>query len=173
MEDNYGKIQIYTGDGKGKTTAALGLALRAAGADKNVFIAQFVKGMHYSELVSLEKHDNISLKQYGRTCFIEKEPVIEDILAAQTGFSEIKEITTIGIYDILILDEIFVALNYKLIKSEDLLSFVKSKPDDMELIMTGRDAPDEFIEIADLVTEMKEIKHYFNEGLNARKGIEF
>ncbi|MDD3860811.1 MAG: cob(I)yrinic acid a,c-diamide adenosyltransferase, partial [Bacteroidales bacterium] len=136
MEDNYGKIQIYTGNGKGKTTAALGLALRAAGADKNVFIAQFVKGMHYSELVSLEKHDNISLKQYGRDCFIEKEPVIEDILAAQSGFDEVKDIVSKGIYDIVILDEIFIALYYKLIKSEDVLNFVKSKPDDLELIMT-------------------------------------
>ncbi|HNQ66931.1 MAG TPA: cob(I)yrinic acid a,c-diamide adenosyltransferase [Bacteroidales bacterium] len=173
MEDNYGKIHIYTGNGKGKTTAALGLALRAAGAGKNIFIAQFVKGMHYSELVSLEKHENITVKQYGRSCFIEQEPVIEDILAAQAGFTEVKEIIIQANYNVVILDEIFIALYYKLIKSEDLITFVKSKPENIELIMTGRYATDQFIEIADLVTEMKEIKHYYNNKIPARLGIEF
>jgi cob(I)alamin adenosyltransferase len=173
MEDNYGKIHIYTGNGKGKTTAALGLALRAAGAGKNVFIAQFVKGMHYSELDSLEKHENISIKQYGRSCFIEQEPLIEDILAAQAGFSDVKEIIIQGTYDVVILDEIFIALYYKLIKSEDLVTFIKSKPENVELIMTGRYATEVFIKMADLVTEMKDIKHYYNNGISARLGIEF
>lgn len=173
MEDNYGKIHIYTGNGKGKTTAAMGLALRAAGAGKNVFIAQFVKGMHYSELEALEKHENITIKQFGRSCFIEQEPVIEDILAAQTGFAEVKELIIHGTYNVMILDEIFIALYYKLIKSEELLSFIKSKPEDVELVMTGRYAQDMFIQIADLVTEMKEIKHYFNNGIKARLGIEY
>lgn len=173
MEDNYGKIHIYTGNGKGKTTAALGLALRAAGAGKNIFIAQFVKGMHYSELVSLEKHENITVKQYGRSCFIEQEPVIEDILAAQAGFTEVKEIIIQANYNVVILDEIFIALYFKLIKANDLMTFIKSKPENVELILTGRYATDQFIDIADLVTEMKEIKHYYNNKIPARLGIEF
>lgn len=173
MSDNYGKVQIYTGNGKGKTTAALGLSLRAAGAEKKVFIAQFVKGSRYSELFSLQKHENITIKQYGRDGFIENEPVIEDILKAQSGFDEVKEFVSKEIYDMIVLDEIFIALYYKLIKSEDLMSLIETKPHNLELILTGRYAPDSYIEVADLVTEMKEIKHYYNVGLGARKGIEY
>ncbi|PLX09891.1 MAG: cob(I)yrinic acid a,c-diamide adenosyltransferase [Marinilabiliales bacterium] len=170
---NKGLVHIYTGNGKGKTTSAFGLALRASGSGKKVFIAQFVKGMHYSELDSIKKHENIELKQFGRDCFIEKAPVFEDIKAAQEGFDYISEILVKDDYDMIILDEIFIALFYKLIRSEDLKRIILDKHVKIELILTGRYAPEEFYDIADLVTEMKEIKHYYNTGIEARPGIEF
>lgn len=168
-----GMVHIYTGDGKGKTTAALGLALRAAGSGKKVFFAQFVKGMHYSELESLKKHEKIVLQQFGRDCFIEKAPVMEDIIAAQKGLEEVKLIMESGSYDMIILDEIFIALYYKLIKIEEVKEIIRSKTENMELILTGRNAPEEFYEIADLITEMKKVKHYFDKGIEARPGIEY
>lgn len=170
---NKGLIHIYTGNGKGKTTSALGLALRASGAGKKVFIAQFVKGMHYSELDSIKKHENIELKQFGRDCFIEKTPVLEDIKAAQDGLEYVNGIIHKNEFDMIILDEIFIALFYKLIFSEELKKLISEKHNNIEMILTGRYAPEEFIEIADLVTEMKEIKHYYNTGIEARPGIEF
>ncbi len=107
---NKGMVHIYTGNGKGKTTAALGLALRAAGAGKKVFIGQFVKGMPYAEIFSLKLFENITIKQFGRDCFINKEPQKEDYIAANEGLNYVKSIIKKDIYDIIILDEIFVAL---------------------------------------------------------------
>ncbi len=168
-----GYVQVYTGDGKGKTTAALGLALRAVGAGLNVYIAQFVKGMHYSELISLEKlSENITLKQYGRNCFIKKDPQKEDIQAAQEGLKEVRELMNSGKYQVIILDEANIATLYELFSVEDLLDLIKSKPEDMELVITGRRADPRIIEVADLVTEMKEVKHYYQNGISARDGIE-
>lgn len=166
-------VHFYTGTGKGKTTAAFGLALRASGLNKSIFIAQFVKGMHYAELDSVKLLKNIVLKQFGRDCFIEKEPVIEDILAAEKGFEEVKKIVTTDDYDIVILDEIFIALYYNLILSDDIKKMIKSKSHKIELILTGRYAPEDLFQYADLITEMKEIKHYYNTGVEARAGIEF
>jgi cob(I)alamin adenosyltransferase len=168
-----GKIQLYTGNGKGKTTAALGLAIRASGAGLKVFIGQFVKGMHYHELDVLDKVPNITFKQYGLDCFIVNEPTQKDIDAAREGYAEMSSIVQEGKYDVVIFDEINIALYYKLISLPDLIVLLKDKPNHMELILTGRYAPDELIEIADLVTEMKEVKHYYKEGLEARKGIEY
>lgn len=168
-----GYIHLYTGNGKGKTTAALGLALRATGANKNVYIAQFVKGMHYSELNSIKQLKNITLKQYGRNCFIEREPAAEDIEAAQNALKDIAVIMAEKKIDMLILDEVAIALHYKLISIDALLTLIKSKPAEMEMILTGRRAPDELYDIADLITEMKEIKHYYNNGVEAREGIEY
>ena len=168
-----GYVQVYTGDGKGKTTAALGLALRAAGAGLNVYIAQFVKGMDYSELIMLKKlSEHITLKQYGRDCFIKKAPQEEDILAAQEGLSEIREIMGSGKYQVIILDEANIATFYKLFSVEELLDLIRAKPEEMELVITGRRADPRIIEAADLVTEMKEIKHYYQNGVMARDGIE-
>ena len=168
-----GYIQVYTGSGKGKTTAALGLALRAAGAGFRVYIAQFVKGMKYSELDILPRlSDYITLKQYGRDCFIERDPTNEDIQAAQEGLKEVKQIMCSGEYQMIILDEANIATHFKLFSVEDLLDFMRAKPEGVELVITGRMADPRVIEEADLVTEMKEIKHYYQKGIEARAGIE-
>ncbi len=168
-----GYIQVYTGNGKGKTTAAFGLALRAAGAGFRVYIAQFVKGMHYSEINSLAKlSEFITIKQYGRDCFIFGEPEKEDIQAAQEGLREVREIMRSGKYQMIILDEANIATYYNLFSVDELLDFIRAKPEEVELIITGRKADPRVIEEADLVTEMKEIKHYYQKGVQARDGIE-
>lgn len=168
-----GYIHIYTGNGKGKTTAALGLALRASGAGKRIYIAQFVKGMFYSELEAVKRIPEIEIKQYGLDCFIVKKPTIKDIQSARAGLAEISEIIKAGKYDIVILDEACIAIYYNLFSTDELIQILKQKPDEMEIIITGRYAPPELISNADLVTEMMEIKHYYQNGIEARKGIEF
>ncbi|MCD6294332.1 MAG: cob(I)yrinic acid a,c-diamide adenosyltransferase [Deltaproteobacteria bacterium] len=175
MEDQKmkGYTQVYTGSGKGKTTAAFGLALRAAGAGLKVYIAQFVKGMKYSELDSIEKlSDFIEIKQYGRDCFIFRDPEAEDLRVAQEGLKEVSKLMQSRKYDVIILDEANIATYYKLFPVDDLLELIQTKPENIELIITGRKADPRIIEAADLVTEMKEIKHYYQEGVHAREGIE-
>lgn len=166
-------IQVYTGNGKGKTTAALGLALRASGAGLKVYIAQFVKKGCYSEIKALKKIKNITVRQFGFSCFIKKTPAARDILMARAGFTEAKRVITEKKYDMVILDEINVALKLKLLELEDLVTLIKNTPKKTELILTGRNAPDEIIKLADLVSEIREVKHYFQKGKKARKGIEF
>jgi cob(I)alamin adenosyltransferase len=168
-----GYVQVYTGDGKGKTTAALGLALRAAGAGLKVYFAQFVKGMKYSELKAVERlSDHITLKQYGRARFIVGMPKKEDIHMAQEGLKEAREIMLSGRYQIVVLDEANIATHLNLFSVQDLLDFIRAKPDDVELVITGRDADSRIIDTADLVTDMKEIRHYYQKGVVAREGIE-
>ena len=168
-----GYVHIYTGDGKGKTTAALGLALRAAGAGLRVYIAQFIKSMEYSEVYTLKcLKDKITIRQYGRGCFIWGEPCDEDIAAARYALSDLTGILSSGQYDVVIADEINVAFQCKLISEDDLLILMESRPKGVELVLTGRGAPSQIIEKADLVTEMKPVKHYFEKGIMARKGIE-
>ncbi|MDI3534872.1 MAG: cob(I)alamin adenosyltransferase [Thermosediminibacterales bacterium] len=168
-----GYVQVYTGNGKGKTTAAIGMAVRAVGAGLKVFIGQFVKGMYYSELKSLERfYPDLIIKQYGTGCFIFRTPKQEDIDVAKKGFEEVKEVIKSGKYDLVILDEINIALYYKLVSLDDVLSLIDEKPENVELVLTGRNAPQEVIDKADLVTEMKEIKHYYTKGVEAREGIE-
>jgi len=168
-----GYTQIYTGNGKGKTTAAFGLALRASAYGRKIFIGQFVKGMKYGELDSIKKFsDTITLKQFGRDCFIENDPEPEDIRLAREGWSLVNKILDDNSVDILILDEIAIAIYYKLISKEEVAEFIKRKPPEMELILTGRYMPEELFDLADLVTEMKEIKHYYKKGVPAREGIE-
>jgi len=167
-----GYLHVYTGNGKGKTTAALGLALRAAGADKQVFIAQFVKGMHYSELNILPEIKNITLIQYGRGCFIYQKPTQEDIEAAGKGLKEVALILQKGEYDVVVLDEACIALYYTLFSFNELSLAITNRAPHVEVIVTGRYAPPELVEMADLVTEMKEIKHYYTLGVEARSGIE-
>lgn len=167
-----GYTHVYTGNGKGKTTAALGLALRAVCAGKKVFMGQFIKGMEYSELKAPQWMPNFTIEQYGRDCFIKNDPTKEDIAIATAGLKKSREILLSGEYDLFILDEINVALYFKLFSEEDVLSLMREKPSHVELILTGRYAPDSIIEAADLVTEMKEIKHYYQQGVAARTGIE-
>ncbi|ABR30722.1 cobinamide adenolsyltransferase [Thermosipho melanesiensis] len=164
-------IHVYTGNGKGKTTAAFGLALRAACAGKKVFIGQFVKGMEYSELKVPEYIPNIKVEQFGRNCFIFNNPTKEDIDAAKNGLKRLYEIA--NNYDVIILDEVNVAVYYRLLSVEEILNFLNKLDKSKEVILTGRYAPQEFVDIADLVTEMKEVKHYYKKGVKARKGIEF
>lgn len=170
MEKGY--IQVYTGNGKGKSTAAFGLALRAAGAGMKVYIAQFVKGMFYSELNILPKIRGIDIKQYGRRCFIREKPEQEDYLLARSGLQECAGILRSGDYDMVILDEACIALYFGLFSFKDLKSVIEGRAAHTELIITGRYAPQELIDMADLVTEMKEIKHYYTRGVQAREGIE-
>ena len=167
-------IQVYTGNGKGKTTASLGLALRAAGAGLKVFIGQFVKGRDYSELNALKKIKNIKVEQFGRGYFIRKKPDKKDMELAKKGLEKIKKIISKAVCDVVILDEINVALKLKLIKLEDVISLIKNTPrKKTELILTGRYAHPRILKIADLVSEIKEVKHYYKKGIKARRGIEY
>ena len=169
-----GLVQIYTGNGKGKTTAALGLSLRAAGQGLKVFIAQFVKGMFYGELEALERFaPQITLRQYGRKCFIRDKPTEEDVRLAREGWQEIQDVLKSAKFDLLILDEIGIAIHYRLISLEEVEELLRARPEGVELVLTGRKIPEALYEQADLVTEMREIKHYYSAGVQARKGIEF
>ena len=169
-----GKVQIYTGDGKGKTTAALGLALRACGSGLRVYIAQFAKGMHYGELDALARlEDRVTIRQFGRECFIRNQPTTEDVHVAREGWTEVQRVMTSGAFDLLILDEIGIAIHYALISLEEVRELIGQRPPGMELVLTGRKIPPELFELADLVTEMREIKHYYRQGVPARRGIEF
>lgn len=168
-----GYIQVYTGNSKGKTTAALGLALRAAGAGHRVFIAQFIKKGKTSEHKALERFkDLIEIKQFGTGFIRTEEQLPNAIKSALKGFAAVEEIIKSGKYDMVILDEINVAIFKRLIPLENVLRLLDSKPANVELLLTGRYADEHIIEKADLVTEMKEIKHYFSAGVKARKGIE-
>jgi len=168
-----GYVQIYTGNGKGKTTAALGLSIRAAGAGLKVFIGQFLKMGDYSEIMALKRFsDLITIEQYGLGKFIKGKPSDEDMAAAQNGLKRIKGILSVNEHQVVILEEANVAVSCGLIQKEDLLDIIESRPDNVELVITGRGADPEIIEIADLVTEMKEIKHYYQKGVKASVGIE-
>lgn len=170
-----GLIQVYTGNGKGKTTAALGQALRAAGRGLKVYIIQFIKGgFDYGELYIVDKIPNIELKAFGRGRFITgKKPKPEDLEEARRAMELAKKVISSGEYDIVILDEINVALYYGLIKVDDVVEMLKKKPKHVEVILTGRKAPDEIVELADLVTEMVEVKHPYQKGMPPRLGIEY
>jgi cob(I)alamin adenosyltransferase len=169
-----GYIQIYTGNGKGKTTAALGLALRAVGAGKKVFFAQFVKGQICSEIRAVQQFlPAITVKQYGLDYFIIKSPTQADIDIVRKGFVEVSEIILSGQYDVIVLDEANIAMYYKLFSVGELIQVLRKKPEETEIIVTGRYSPAELIEISDLVTEMNEVKHYYAKGVEARIGIEY
>jgi cob(I)alamin adenosyltransferase len=168
-----GYVHVYTGDGKGKTTAALGLALRAAGAGLRVYIAQFIKMGEFSEIKSLNRYsDLITLAQFGRGRFKKKPPPPEYIAAAREGIEKVKQTMAAGQYQLVILEEANVAIYKGLFTVDDLLDIIDSKPASLELVITGRRADPRIIEKADLVTEMKKIKHYFQKGVAARVGIE-
>ncbi len=170
-----GLVQVYTGNGKGKTSAAFGLALRAIGRGLKVYIIQFIKGgFDYGELYVIDRLPNLTLKAFGQGKFItEFPPSSKDKEIAKETLQLAKEVVQSGEYDIVILDEINVALSLHLIKTEEVIELIKNKPKHVELVLTGRYAPKEIIEIADLVTEMKEIKHPFQKGIPPRKGIEY
>ncbi len=168
-----GFVQVYTGNGKGKTTAAIGLAIRAAGAGLKVFIGQFIKMGAYSEIKALKRYtDLITVEQFGLGRFADGKPSPEDIAAAQQGLKRVRAIMASKEYKIIILEEANIAVMLGLIAVQDLISLIVNKPYEMELVITGRGASTRIIEIADLVTEMQVIKHYFQKGVRARVGIE-
>ena len=169
-----GIVHVYTGPGKGKTTASLGLGLRAAGAGLKVHMVQFMKGRRYNEINAIEKISNFTISQHGRDEFVSKEkPEQIDIDLAQKGFEFAKDLIKKNKHDMIILDEINVAVDYNLIPVEEVLKLIEQKPEKLELVLTGRYAHHEIIRVADLVTEMLEIKHPYHSGQTARKGIDF
>ena len=174
-EVGLGMIHVYTGDGKGKTTSSIGLGVRAAGHGFKVYMIQFMKGqINYGELETTKLIPNFEIRQFGRPDFVDKNnPEEIDIQLAKEGLAHAKEIVTAGEVDMLILDEVNVAVEWGLFSYREIIDIIKNKPKNMELVLTGRHAPREFIELADTVTEMKEIKHPYMEGITARKGIEF
>lgn len=168
-----GYVQVYTGDGKGKTSAALGLALRAAGHGMRTYIGQFMKGQHYGELDALRDQPLVTIEQYGDVRCIRREDVTpEHIAQAQRGLEQARHAMLSGQYDVVVLDEVNVTIWFGLLAVEEVLAFLDQRPDFVEMILTGRRAPQELIERADLVTEMREVKHYYEQGVEARKGIE-
>ncbi len=168
-----GRVQVYTGEGKGKTTAALGLAIRAVGAGLRVWFGQFVKGMEYSEIRALRRFDDlITVRQFGCGCFIEHVPDKIDIQAGRKGLEEAKRILLAGAHEVVILDEANIATYFGLFTVKDLCELIDQRPAHVELVITGRYADRPVVEKADLVTDMKELKHYYNNGLIARDGIE-
>ncbi|MBS7633536.1 cob(I)yrinic acid a,c-diamide adenosyltransferase [Candidatus Bathyarchaeota archaeon] len=170
-----GLVQIYTGDGKGKTSAAFGLALRAVGRGLKVYVIQFIKGgFDYGELYVVDRLPNFCLKAFGRGQFVMSDPPgEEDVRLAEEALRLAKGVVGSGEFDVVVLDEVNVALSLKLISLEEVLNVIKNKPAHVELVLTGRGVPKELIEVADLVTEMREVKHPFRKGVSARKGIEF
>jgi len=170
-----GLVQVYTGNGKGKTSAAFGAALRAVGQGMKVYIIQFIKGgFDYGELHSVKHLPNLKLSAFGRGRFItEATPPREDLQKAQEGFELAKEVVNGGEYDIVVLDEINVVMHLKMISVDQVVKLATNKPKHVELILTGRNAPAQIIEVADLVTEMKEVKHPYAQGTPSRKGIEY
>jgi len=169
-----GMVQVYTGDGKGKTTAALGLALRALGHGLTVYMIQFMKGdPEYGELRAGRCLNGLTIRQFGRTDFVDRDhPAEEDLSLARQGLEHARAIMEAGEHDLLILDEINVAMDFGLVPVQAVLELIENKPREMELILTGRSAPRAVVEAADLVTEMREIKHYYQQGRMARDGIE-
>lgn len=170
-----GMVQVYTGDGKGKTSAAFGLALRAVGRELRVCVVQFIKGgFDYGELHAVKHLPNFELKAFGRGKFVtQTPPAKEDVALAEEAFLFAKGAVDGGEFDVVVLDEVSVAVHLGLLDVKDVVDLIKKKPKHVELVLTGRYAPPEVVELADLVTEMREIKHPYSKGVKPRKGIEF
>ena len=170
-----GYVQVYTGNCKGKTTAALGLAFRAMGRGLKTYIGQFMKGQQYGELEAAKLvKPYITIEQYGRKDFIhvKNPPDPEDVRMAGEGLAKAWLAMKKGNYDIVVFDEIITAHYFHLVSLDDMLNIARNKPENVEVVLTGRYAPKELIDAADLVTEMLEIKHYYQQGVGARDGIE-
>jgi len=170
-----GCIQVYTGDGKGKTTCALGLSLRAVGQGLKVFFLQFLKGQDTGELAAAARlAPDFTIRTFGRVGLVNlKAPAPRDRELARQALELAKEIILAGRHDVVVLDEINVALAYGLVPLEEVLELLKNRPPRVEVVLTGRGAPPELVELADLVTEMRPVKHYWEVGVTARRGIEW
>lgn len=177
MAETTGLTLVFTGNGKGKTTSSLGMAMRAWGQGMRILVLQFIKGgWKYGELKAAEKlGDRFEIRQAGKGFIMDSdgEKMAEHRQAAAEALKSAEDEMTSGKYDLIILDEINYALSYGLVEKEQVINLVKNKPPRLHLVLTGRDALPEIIELADLVTEMKEIKHPFAQGIKAQKGIEF
>lgn len=175
MPERRGTVQVYTGDGKGKTTAALGLALRAVGHDLSVYVLQFMKGSsNYGELTSAAKLPGFTIEQSGRDEFVDRQnPAQVDVDLALQGLAKARAAVEGGEYDVVILDEANVALDFGLISLEDLLSLIEARPAHVELVLTGRAAHPEVVKAADLVSEVLNIRHHYDAGVEAREGVEY
>ena len=171
-----GYVQVYTGNGKGKTTAAVGLALRAAGHGMRTYIGQFLKGRPTGELESARKLSPlIVIEQFGRKEFVHVgpgDPDDEDVARARAGLAKCRQAMLSGEFRIVVLDEVNTAVHFGIMAEQEVLDLLAKKPADVEVVLTGRYAPTSFLERADLVTEMKDIKHYYDRGFKAREGIE-
>lgn len=167
-----GYVQVYTGNGKGKTTASFGLAIRASGAGLKVFIGQFMKQGEYSEIKALKRFDNIVIEQYGAGKFVRGKPSDEEISNCRQGYERLCRIIETGKHDLVIAEEANIACFYGLLSEGELCHLIDIKPDHIELVITGRNAPASVVDKADLVTEMTEIKHYYQQGVGSRVGIE-
>ena len=169
-----GLVMVYTGDGKGKTTAALGLAFRAAGHGLKVLAVHFLKGRDYGEAKAAECFPHFDVVKAGREKFVNRDnPDPEDLRLAKEGLARAKEAAANGEYDLIVLDEVNVALNYNLVTLDEVLGLIDSRVPGVNLVLTGRNAPPEILEKADMVSEVKDIKHHFASGIKAREGIEY
>jgi cob(I)alamin adenosyltransferase len=170
-----GLVQVYTGDGKGKTTAAFGQALRAIGQGYRVCIIQFMKGRKYGECLAAERHlPNLTVHLAGLDSFVMRDnPAPLDIELACQGLDIARKAVASGDYDMVILDEINVAADFRLIPLDDVIDLVKSRPASIDLILTGRYAPPEIIALADTVSEIREVRHHYRAGVKERAGIEY
>lgn len=168
-------VQVYTGDGKGKTTAALGQAFRAWGHGWRVLVIQFMKGRKDGgEISAASKLEGFDIVQYGQWSLVNREgPSPEDISLARKGLERTREEFSSKKYDLVILDELNSAIGHKLLSTEEVLAVMAQRPPQIEVIITGRDAPPEVIALADLVSEIKELKHPYKKGVGAREGIEY
>ncbi len=177
MEKGY--IHLYTGNGKGKTTAAFGLAVRALCAGKSVYVGQFVKSMRYNETKAEQLFDGrvpafgrLCVETLGRGCYIDRTPEQADIDMARQGLERCREILTDGGYDVVVLDELTIALHFGLLSCDEVLAVLAARNPHTEVVITGRYAPQALIDTADLVTEMQEVKHYYTQGVLSRDGID-
>ena len=170
-----GLVQVYTGNGKGKTTAAFGQALRAVGQGYRVYILQFMKGRKYGEFLAAERYlPNLTIELTGLDSFVMRDnPAPADIELARQGLELAKKAIAAKRYDMVILDEINVAVDFKLVPLTEVLDIVRSKPPELDLILTGRYANPEIVALADLVSEVREIKHHYAAGIKDRAGIEY
>ncbi len=169
-----GQVHVYTGDGKGKTTAAFGLVLRAVGHDMRVYVGQFMKGQPYGEIQALAHHPLVTIVQYGTPGYIRREDVGQgDRQRATDGLALARDAIVSGGFDLVVLDEIATAVWFGLLSVDDVLALIAAKPPAMELVLTGRRAPQAVLDRAGLVTEMREVKHYYRDGVLARPGVEY
>lgn len=175
IKTDRGLVMVITGNGKGKTTAAFGQALRAIGQGYRVFVLQFMKGKKYGEFIAAEKYlPRLTIHMSGLDSFVMRNnPAAIDIEWAQKGLDAARKAIKSGKYDMVILDEINVALDFKLIALPEVIELIKNMPASLDLILTGRYAPPEIIELADTVSEVKEIKHHYSSGIKDRAGIEY
>ncbi|MEE9201405.1 MAG: cob(I)yrinic acid a,c-diamide adenosyltransferase [Candidatus Brocadiales bacterium] len=171
--EKLGKVQLYTGDGKGKTTAAVGQAVRALGHGHRVLMIQFLKGRPSGEVEVLGGLKNITVERFGSGRFVCGKPTAEDITLAREGFQKAQKAVLSGDFDLVILDEINLLVDFKMVDINQVVELIKKRPKSVELILTGRNAHPQLVEAADLVSEIRDVKHYYKEGVEARPGVEY